>query len=244
MIAEESLKPMGLNKSEAKVYLRLLETGAASPPQIAKATGIARTNCYHLLFSLKEKGLISEQQKGERMQYIARDPQALLASIERKKEAVEAMLPDLRTLYGSRANKPKIHFYQGFDEVKEIYLQSLNSEYIKGFGSTKQLSELDPDFFTHYIKEIKKRKIILRDILTSESGEKGLPEGREILGGLYEAILLPPKYKGLLTDMLLWDDNVALITLAEPIFGTVLTSSVLSKTFHAIHDALWEQLYT
>lgn len=242
MSLKDDLRGIGLNESETEVYVYLLEFGVATPPQIAKATHIARANCYHVLRALQEKGLISEQTKGKRAQYLTRDPQALLLAVDKKKEAIESVLPDLRALYGAQINKPKIRFYEGFDEVKEIYQQSLSSDFIKGFGSTKQLSELDQKFFTNYIKEIKRRTIIFRDIVTYESEEKGLPEGKEIMGALYEVRLLPPQYKGLLTDMLLWDDNVALITLKEPIFGTVLTNETLSKTFNAIYDALWEQI--
>src|SRR3989344_175953 len=238
----ENLRKLGLTKSEIRIYLYLLEGGANGPPAIASGTGIARTNCYHVLAGLKAKNLISERHKGKRIQYIAKDPHALLLSIESKKSIVEDLLPDLQALFGTKSNKPRVHFYEGFEEVKAIYERSLESEFIKAFGSTKQLATLDSAFFTHYFKELKQRGIILRDIVTYESKEESLSEAQTILGALYEPALLPKKYENLLTDMLLWDDTVALITLKEPIVGTVLVDKELAKTFNAIHDSLFEQV--
>lgn len=241
---KDNLKKLGLTGSEIRVYLYLLEVGSGSPPQIAKGTGIARANCYYVIAGLQTKGLIGTRHKGKRVQYIPKDPQVLLHSLENRKATIESLIPDLQALYGAIVNKPRIHFYEGFEEVKSIYRQSLQSEYIKAFGSTKQLAALDQAFFTDYFKEAKKRGIILRDIVTYESKEKSLTEARSVLGQLYEPVLLPEKYKGLVTDILLWDNHVALITLKAPIFGTVLTNSELSKTFNVIHDALFEQLRT
>jgi hypothetical protein len=239
---EEKLKDLGLSGSEIRVYLYLLGAGAGSPPQVAKGTGIARANCYHLLQGLRSKGLISERQRGKRVEYVAKDPEALTRSLAGKVAVAEALLPDLRALYAASTNKPSIHFYEGFDEVKGIYERSLESDFIRAFGSTKALAALDPDFFDHYFKQLKKRGVILRDILTHDSAGKALEEARAILGALYEPVTMPEKHAGLATDMLLWGDNVALITLKEPIFGTVLASAELAKTFSAMHQALFERL--
>ena len=239
---EEKLKEFGLNGSEIRVYLYLLKAGVGSPPQVAKGTGIARTNCYHLLLGLRAKGLISERQRGKRVEYVSKDPEALALSLAGKVAAAQALLPDLRALYGASANKPSIQFYEGFGEVRRIYERSLETDFIRAFGSTKALEKLDQDFFDHYFKQLKKRSIILRDVLTHDSRGESLERARDILGALYEPVIMPEKHAGLATDMLLWGDCVALVTLKEPIFGTVLVSVELAKTFGAMHQALFERL--
>lgn len=238
----QQLRQIGFLASETSVYLYLLENGISTPPQISSGTAIARTNCYHILQSLKEKGLIAEQRKGKRKAYMAKDPQALLLSLEQKKEAVEILLPDLRALYTTQKNKPKIRFYEGLEEVKEIYWQSLEAEEIRAIGSTKQLSDLDSQFFIRYQKEVAKRGIVFYDILTHASGEKAVQETKSILKGLYDVELLLPQYKDIPTDILLWQDSIALITLQEPIFGTVLTNPLLAQTFKTIFSVMWEKL--
>lgn|SRR3990167_398192 len=242
MNLQEDLQNLGLHEREIKVYLYLLEQGLSTPPQIAKGTGIARTNCYNILQSLKEKGLIEEQAKGARKAYIARDPEALLRSVEQRREIINRILPDLRAFHTIQKNKPKIKFYDGMEQIKEIYWQSLSvkNKIIHAVGSTKYLSELLPEFYTRFFDEIHQRGIVLNDLLTVGSGEQALPEARDILKGMYNAQLLPAKYKDFPTDLLIWDGNVALITLQEPIFGTVLTNALLAESFRTMFQIMWD----
>lgn len=236
------LKAIGLHKSEISVYLYLLENGLSTPPTIAKDTGIARTNCYNILQTLKEKDLIEEHEKGRRKAYIASDPGAILRSLERKKDAITRVLPDLRSLYTIQKNKPKIKFFDGLAQVEQIYLATLSAEEIYGIGSTKQLSGLTPKFYSEYLQKIKDHNIVFHDILSSVSSRQGAPEMKETLKGLYEARFLPERHGDFPTDMLIWADNVALITLEEPIFGTILTNPLLAKTFRNIFHTMWASL--
>jgi sugar-specific transcriptional regulator TrmB len=242
MHIEDNLKKLGLHASEIKVYLTILENGLSTPPQIAKATGIARTNCYVILNELKAKDLVEEQEHGKRKAYVARDPQALLISLQEKKETAELLIPDLRALYATKMNKPKIKFYDGWEEVKQIYWQSLNAEKIYGLGSTEKLSALEPEFLKKYEKELSRRKIIFYDLLTLASKDRTAKFLAEARGSLHEIKFLPQKYGDAPTDILIWRDTVALVTLDAPVFGTILTSPTLYKTFALIFDMLWEKL--
>lgn len=234
MTLEEQLKELGLTKSESKVYLYLLEQGLSTPPQIARGTGIARTNCYNILSALKDSGLIEEQEKGKRKAYIASDPEALLRAVQKKKEAVERLLPDLRALHTVQKNKPKIRFYDGLEQVKEIYWQATNTEKLLALGSTKQLTEKDPKFFLAWEKAMKEKNVFLEDLITNPSEQVGIQETKKILGALYDFRLMPKRYSDFPTDLLVWNDNIALITLQEPIFGTVITNKLLAQTFRYI----------
>ena len=238
----DDLRAIGLTKSEVAVYLFVLEHGVSTPPQISRGTGILRTNCYHLLQSLADKGLVQPKISGKRATYIARDPQALYRSIETKQEAITRLLPDLRALYGSQKNKPKIQFYEGLEQVKEVYYLSLESQEIFGIGSTKAWSEQLPDIYQHYTKEIKKRHIILHDILTHDSKEQIGPSMKELLKGLYDPKYLSNKYEEIPTDILLWDDHLALVTLREPYFATLITNPLLAKTMRTLFQVMYDQL--
>lgn len=242
MNIHNELKEAGLHPSESTVYLYLLENGLSTPPQIAKATKIARTNCYHIFQSLKEKGLIEEQTKGKRKVYLANDPESIARSLERKKEAINRLLPDLRALYTTQKNKPKIRFYDGLEQIKEIYRQTLSAKEVFGIGSTEQLSNLDPNFFSSYLKDLQTRGVVFHDLLSHASKEKSGPEMQSILKGLYELRYLPKEHHDFPTDILIWDNNVALITLEEPIFGTILTNPLLSKTFKIMFEVMWKSI--
>ena len=66
---------------------------------------------------------------------------------------------------------------------------------------------------------------------------------KEVLKGYYEAKILPPNYSEFKTDVLIWNDNVALITLEEPIFGTVLKNKLLAQTFKIIFTVMKEGIH-
>lgn len=240
---ENELKKIGLNKSETTVYLFLLEEGLSTPPQIAFGAHIARTNCYHILTLLKQKGLIEEQKQGKRKAYMATDPQSLMQSIEKKKEIIGQILPDLRALHTYQKNKPKIKFYEGWEQVQEIYLQTLSAPQIFAIGSTKNLSQIDKKFWDKYLNQIKQKQIFFSDIFGSASHANNFQTIKDLLKGYYDAKILPSKYSDFKTDILIWEDNVALVTLEEPIFGTVLTNKLLAETFRIIFNIMKEGIH-
>jgi sugar-specific transcriptional regulator TrmB len=234
------LKDFGLLESEIRVYVYLLENGLSTPPLISKGSGIARTNVYAVLQQLRQKGLIEEHTKGKRKAYLATDPIALEQSFERRRETIHRMLPDLRSLYSTQKNKPKIQFFEGWEQVKQVFVLTLEAKEIFGIASTKQLFALEPSFFDWHRQQMKERGIVFHDILTHASGETSGPTAKEQLKGLYDFKLLSSDYDDFPTDILIWDDQVALIGVATPVFGTVLTNPALAKTFRMMFDMMWK----
>ncbi len=79
------------------------------------------------------------------------------------------------------------------------------------------------------------------DILTNASQDI-VRTTKSMMRGLYDPRLLPARCSDVPTDMLLWDDHIALITLTEPIFGTVLSNGVMAQTFRTMYEIMWEAL--
>ena len=242
MELQKQLKLIGMNNSEIAVYIYLLSNGISTPPQIAKGTAIARTNCYNILQDLKEKDQITEQLYRKKKAYLANDPQSLIRNLDKKKEIINNLLPDLTALFKTQKNKPIIRFYDGLDGIKEIFMQNLESEEIFGIASTKQLFALDPDFFDYHRNEMKKRNIIFRDIITYASSEKSMQISKSVLGGLITHKILPKKHDDLPVDILVWKDKVALMITSDPVFGTVIQNEFMAKTFHMMFDVMWDSL--
>ncbi len=238
------LRSLGLNKTEATVYLFLLENGASSPAQIAKGASILRTNSYHVLQSLQAQGLVQATPVGKRQAYIARDPESLYQSIETKKQAITRILPDLRGLYTTQKHKPKIQFYDGIEQITQAYWQSLEAKEVFAIGSTNTLDSVLPKIYQRYVKEVKTRGIFFHDLLTEQSRSSAAPYMKSILKGMYELKYLPKKHGDIPTDLLIWNDSFAHITLEEPYFATVITSPLLTKTMKTLFWTLWETLPT
>lgn len=237
------LKDFGLKPTEIKVYLYLLENGISSPAQIAKGTGVLRTNAYHVLRDLLEAGLIEEQSgRGDRKTYIASDPSALLRAIESRRETITRILPDLRSLYTTEKNKPRIKFYSGLKQIQEIYLSALDTKELYALGSTDVLYTLMPEFMERWTTELKHRDIAIRDIISHSSKSNALSKMSGAVGANYGATILPPTNEDIVTDLLLWNNNLALITLAEPYFATVISEPHMARTFRLILKILHSKL--
>lgn len=237
------LKSLGLNSSEVAIYLFLLENGVSTILGISKGTNILRTNCYGVIKNLQEKELIQSIKQSGVQKFTANNPHSFLKSIEKKRQlAEEDVIPELLNIYKSQKNKPVIKFYEGKEEVKEIFLQMYEAKEIFGFTSTKKLLPFYPKFFVEWRKELKRRGIFLKDILTDSSREAEAKQVKEELGVFFENRIIPAKYGDVSSDILIWNDNIALITLDEPIFGTVVHSPALVQTFKVMFSMMWSNL--
>ena len=233
MDISEQLKTLDLTKSEIVVYLQLLEFGISTPPQIAKITGIARTNCYNILKALKEKVLLRNKRM-ESEKPILRAIHKRFWTLLIKKASDGTSSPDLRALHVTQKNKPKIRFLKDGGCKGNLANEATRSTEILAIGSTKRLVDLDANFFAQFERTLKERGIILHDILTLSSREVAERTTKPVLMGLYDYVYLPSGAEDMLTDILVWDDSVALMALEAPIFGTVVTSPHIAQSFRVI----------
>ncbi|WP_162606415.1 TrmB family transcriptional regulator [Jiangella asiatica] len=110
MQTETLLEDLGLSKTEARVYLCLLEQSPLAAGTIADLTGTSRSSVYLILRSLVDKGLV-DAGAGYNSRYQPAAPDRALAGLlargrdelrEREKR-VETALPDLMKLFQDNA---------------------------------------------------------------------------------------------------------------------------------------------
>lgn len=234
----KQLKNVGLKQNESEVYLFLLQNGISTPPVIARGTHIARTNCYNILASLIEKDVIVEQRKAKKKVYLARDPKSLKLNLEKKIETIERLVPDLEAIHITQKNKPAFYFFEGWKEVREIYSQTLEAKEVYATGSTEKLLQVELGFFENYVREIRKRNIVFNDLLKKAENNQSIELIKNFGGEEYSIKFLPENFTGNLTDILVWEDNLALVSLEESIFGTIIKSRPLADTLKGILSVL------
>ena len=237
------LQQLGLTQQEALVYLFLLENGQSTVKQLSKTLNISATNCYHLLDSLVAQKLITEVTGVKIKTYVARDPESLIQRTTDLQTIAQQLAPDLRALYTIQKNKPTVRFFDGQDGIQEIYLQTLHAQTKKiiAVGSTNQRNKSMQRFFDRYRKQVHDREIVVYDILTPNSAAVANAT-KQVMRGYYDAKLLPKNVADIPTDILIWDDSVALITLQEPYFGTIITQPLIAQTMSAVLETLWAKL--
>lgn len=118
----ESLIKLGLTETEARVYLHLLKNNSCTATEIAKSTGISRTQTYQIIDNLIKNNMCLEQ-LGSVKKYSAVDPMKVTSNLQKnldeKKELLELLTPRLTELFetDNQNGNP-------FDFIKVLYTKS------------------------------------------------------------------------------------------------------------------------
>lgn len=153
----------GLSENEAKVYLAALELGETSVYRLAKKSSVKRTTTYLAVETLKEKGLMSSYLSNNVAVCYAESPKKLVNILERKKEALDKVMPELMAFNNLIDKKPKIRYFEGKESYKEVFediLKYSDSETLITFN--ERFWNYDEYFVDYFIPQRKKKKIWAR----------------------------------------------------------------------------------
>jgi HTH-type transcriptional regulator, sugar sensing transcriptional regulator len=239
-----SLIKLGLKAVEASVYLSILEEGEATILTTSQRTGIKRGTVYEIVDRLTDRGFIKTTLHGKKRYFLAEDPRTLTAKFREHTDTLLSQLPELLALQNSNTNKPKITFYEGEEEVFEIYEDTLRTNQpILSYTSVVDVYKLlDPGRIEEYIKKRVQKKIPVKIIaLESEAGrlwsKRSPKEFREIL-------LLPRDQYNFSADMEIYGNKVAIISFKEDIFGIIIESEQISQMYKSAFELMWQAVKT
>jgi len=122
---EDLLREAGLGKTEAKVYLALLECEEETASAVAKKAGVDRSSAYAALSSLKEKNLAGSLLKNDTTYFYAADPERLVRLVEGVQQKILEALPTLKKRAKS-TEKPFVTVAEGKEALKIFYRGVLN----------------------------------------------------------------------------------------------------------------------
>ena len=173
---QKQLTKAGLNDKESLVYTTLIELGGAFPSKIAEVTKINRSTVYKILLDLSIKGLVNEIEKSKKMFYQVENPKKLTRYLKHKVttaqdnlEQAQKIIPEIEGLLALFANKPKVSYFEGQDQVIGIYTDHIHVtkpyEMIAWANTTYLQDLLKMDFFLHYRKTKEKIGITTRGIV-------------------------------------------------------------------------------
>lgn len=236
------LSRLGLDQREVDVYLALLSLGIASASQVAKAANQQRSNTYIVLRSLKEKGLISDLERGKILHFAVEPPDRLLvfadqqeARIHQTKLLLENALPLLQSIATPLANKPRVTITTGFEGMKDAYRDLMQTEFlacfdveqsIKAFGTT-----ITDYFFGVSARKLKGRELVARN----ETGKRYVAERRtpNVLKQLLPAQMA---FQG---NIFIFGDTVALFSYDEDKTVVRVENPSIAGMLRAWYEVLW-----
>lgn len=233
------LGKIGFNAKEALVYKALLELGRGSVSIIAKKANIKRPTAYLVLEELRKKDLLLVIPKPNKKIYIAESPTKLRKLIADKQEALDDILPYLNASFSKAPEKPNIKYYEGKDQIIDIYNNILNSTEVWFFGSIKESMKNFPEYFAKFVEESEKRNIKIKEIIGSSQEDidymqaHNKPEHHEIH-------LLPKDNPySFKTDCAMWENKIAIFSY-QLMFVVLIESKDVAESYKALFELAWK----
>ncbi|MDD5068793.1 MAG: helix-turn-helix domain-containing protein [Candidatus Pacebacteria bacterium] len=129
MAVNETLKKLGLNDKEIKIYLTLLKHGKTKPSSLSSLTKINRATVYNLVNGLLSKGLIAEDLTGKTLYLTPLPPKNLEKILDQQKRELKEREALIKKAIGelsmitpaSNYPVPKIQFVEEGNLEKFLY---------------------------------------------------------------------------------------------------------------------------
>lgn len=233
---EKILKEVGLNDREIKVYLTTLELGQSTVLPISKKSGIKRTYCYDILDDLKKKSLVTYFEKNNRRRYVAEDPKKIEEMLKTRLRSFSDILPELRSIYNQSGEKPKVRYFEGKGGVIQVYQELAKSKRFDAIAFPQDIYQNLGQDFEALSKKMLSDKIKVRELVTIEGAK-----AEYILHykkPFQEARLLPKEIK-ISTDMIIYENKLAMISYEGDIHAVVIESSSIVDTQKALFEIIW-----
>ena len=152
----DTLKSIGLNLYERKIYIALLAKGVATAAEVSEIASVPRSRSYDVLESLAEKGFVVVQ-PSKPIKYVSLKP---AEALDRTKEAMQQKLD----VMVERINK--LQSSSMLDELDKIHKQGLELVQPTEMTGTLKGSQM----ISRQLQTILKDAKTTVDILTTEKG--------------------------------------------------------------------------
>lgn len=245
------LEQLNFSEKESQVYLALLEVGSGKAKEISKKTGLNRTTVYDICDILLQRGLISKYKKGAGTYFNALEPKHLLTyldrekeesakTIEKQKQRVSDLLPQLVSLQNIFTTKPKVQFFEGEKGMREAYEDTLTSkEIILAYANVETMHEALPSFFPEYYKRRADNKIFIRAILPRN--ELSIERAKHNQEEMRDARFLPDVEQTFSPEVNIYNNKILIASWKEKM-AILIESKELADLQKLTFNLLWETL--
>jgi sugar-specific transcriptional regulator TrmB len=238
----KAFESIGIPKMQTIIYLDLLKNKQSTASQIAKRTGMHRTNVYDTLAKLKERNLVFLSYKEGKQAYAALTTDLILNQEREKLEHLTSAMDYINTTYVS-GQTPKVYTLEGLDAVKSIILGLLEKNstiWIYGLAENENMINLLNTKIMHafHVERIKKEIGLKMLFYKTNEGEKKLLSKLKFT----EARLLPKtqQAKSSQITQIVCNDSVYITLWIDPIYTIVIENDLITKEYLEFYNLLWD----
>ncbi|MFA6460825.1 MAG: helix-turn-helix domain-containing protein [Candidatus Woesearchaeota archaeon] len=227
----DQLQVLGLTKTEAKLYLALVELGRSQAGILSRKTGIHRRSVYDALERLIEKGLVSYIRENDKRFYLAEDPKRLEELAQLQKKAIDEVVPDLAKIFLEHKEKQETKFYRGIEGLKNIFEDQITEgKPVYIIGASRKASEILKYYLPHYTSKRVKNKLKMFLIYAGEKRDFAVPYG--------ETRYLPESYDSPVSTNI-YGEKVAIIVWGPEPVAILIKNTDIAKTYMHYFNLLW-----
>lgn len=242
------LGTLGIEPEATKVYIELIKHGYSSALQLAKATGISRTQVYRHLERLQQHGLVSAEQLSygtlyrplplENIEGLLTNREAETAAIRRN---LGPMTAALQAIAGGAGPKATVQHYYGLAGLKQVNwnLTKADGEY-RVFEAAHLSAHLDKAFARRHRERCIERELVSYDLTNAISVHakeiEPFEPSRTFLRHIDPAILT------INFEVYLYNDVVTLLDYSdENVLAIEMHHPGLHAMMRQLFDAMWIQ---
>lgn len=244
----QTIQELGLNESQANMYVLLMQHGSLTPPEAAKLAGETRTTVYSIFDKLEKLGLVKKKSGTKKVTYLPENPAALEKLAESKyqqsaelKQKISDNMTRYMTYFYTYQEQPGVRFFQGKDGIIKMYEDQLRTK--QDIYFLRSESDVNVMGKTIY-KVIENRHKLGIKVYGIESKEADNVEfsinndkrlGREMSfypTGQYTAPV----------NIYAYGSKTALISYGEEVIGTIIESPQIAQAFRQIHSMLKDSI--
>lgn len=233
------LEQIGLSPNEAKCYLALLKAGSSSANELSRLSGVHRVSVYDALRGLREKGLVSQITKANKLLFEAASPEKIKEMIREKESKLEEsrqLIPDLLQIFKSAKEKQEIHSFKSLTGIKTLLNLMLNSRTdILDFGAEYKIREFLPYDYPKWDKERIRKRIKMRIVanIKIKPTKIALTNIRYIATESHSEV-----------STYVFDNKVAMVMWVENPLAVLIEHSAVYRSYKNYFEYLWKSATT
>lgn len=233
------LTALGYTEKESHVYLMTLELGMAPISVIARRAKMRRSTTYEILKKLSEKGVAEFFVKKNTRYYSVIPPKLLHEKHEFSLKKFTESLPQFTALSHDIVHRPRIHFYEGKEDLKRLYLdvQSAKSEILNYFLPEKVFQYFSEEWFREAALGGRVRKKIRARVIMPDT-----PLSRSLLRTSTEDLRTARIIQGanslLKNEIFIYDQKMSVFSFDED-FAFMIESKDVVESQRVIFELAW-----
>ncbi len=248
---EKVFKVLGLKEPEIKVFFACLENkDGLRIGEIVAQTNIRRSTVNLVIERLLKRGFLSYYLEGQRKVFTAEPPALLLSNLESSLREFKDLLPLLQSA-NSQARKTKVRFFEGVEEVEQIFNDILltmrickDDKVILSISSGKDILAALPQHQKQFINRRVKERISVRWIAPDDQpSRRFLATAKQ---ELRQMKFVDPKKYPIHLDINIYEYKISFLSFesktgAKPA-GVIIENENLASSFRSLFTLLWDLL--